>query len=65
MAAGVVDDLELIEVHVQQCVIGAGALSIVDGVLQTTLEFTPIRKARQGVVRRLMMKLCRKLRAPV
>ena len=53
MAAGVVDDLELIEVHVQQCVIGAAVLPIVNGELQPAFEFAPnveqLKMALKGI----------------
>src|SRR5690242_10133206 len=57
---GIVDDLELIEVEVQQCVrhIWTGRRQ---QMRQAALELTPIDKPRQRIVRRLMRQLLREL----
>ncbi len=50
VTAGVVDDLELIEVHVQQHVLAFAALGVGDRVLETHVEFATIDEPGERVV---------------
>ena len=57
VAAGVVDDLELIEIQVQQGILGAVLGPEIDRPLQSLLELAPVGEPRQGIVRRLVVQL--------
>ncbi len=57
MPAGVVDHLELIQVHVAQRVLAAVPARGVDHALEPPLEVAPVDQPGQGVVRRLVGQL--------
>ncbi len=50
MAAGVVDDLELVEVKIAEDVFDMVGMGAVDGLLQTVLEFIAVVQAGEGVM---------------
>src|SRR5882757_4177253 len=54
MAAGIVDDLELIEVYVQQRIRAFAALRAQDRRMQAIVEFAAIDEPGEGVVTRLI-----------
>jgi len=61
VTAGVVDDLELIEVQVADRVAGAGRLCGIERPLQAHLELAPVDQAGERVVARLVRELPRQL----
>src|ERR1700676_2001081 len=58
MPAGVVDHFELIEVQVEQCVLGSVCAVVLDGSTQTGLEFPAVGQSCQRVVGRLVLQPC-------
>src|SRR5262249_40879254 len=58
MSAGVVDDLELIEIEVEQRVGGGRDPLIFDGGGDARLEFTAILQSRQRVMSGLVLEAC-------
>ena len=57
MTAGVVDDLEAIEIEVTQHVRRVATSRAFDRFIEAALELAPVHEARQGIVRRLVRHL--------
>src|SRR6185437_156336 len=60
VAAGVVDDLEPIEVEITQHVLALAAVAALRRLLQTPLELAAVDEARERIVRGLIRHLARK-----
>src|SRR5690349_3040767 len=63
MAAGVVDDLELIDVEITQRVAALAGLRALQGALDAALELAPVDQAREQVMRRVVRKAAIQLAA--
>ena len=57
VTAGIVDDLEAVEIHVEQGMGGGMGACMNDGAFQPVLEFAAVDQAGKRVVRGLVMKL--------
>ena len=54
MAAGVIDDLELIQVEVQQRIGRLACLGTFQRALETALELAPVDQSRENIVARVV-----------
>ena len=54
MAAGVIDDLELVQVEVKQCIGRLPRLRTLQRALETAFEFAPVDQSRKNIVARVV-----------
>ena len=59
MATGIVDNLELVQVDVAQCMLGCFIIGFYQGLGQPGLELAPVKQSGQVIVRGLVGKLLR------